>query len=71
MKVNDIRGKSQEFTFDELEAGRVYTSTRFQKYLLMTDDMYTVCLETGEMIGCDQHVGDIFIPVNAVLEVRS
>lgn len=69
MEINDIRGKTKELTFGELEVGRVYVSTRLQKYFMMTKDHYTVCLETGELFDADEHRGDVFTEVKARLEI--
>lgn len=70
MKVNDQRHQKQEFSFDELEAGKVYISHRMAKYVIKTDDLYTVCVESGVLFDEDEHAGDVFEPVNAVLEIK-
>ena len=70
MKVNDLRGKlDKEYSFDDLEAGRVYVSSRFQKYMIYTQDGYTLCLESGERFDRNEHSGDVFTEVNAVLQI--
>lgn len=69
MKVNDLRGKAAELSFDDLEHGKVYVSSRFQKYVLYAKDDFTVCLESGEAFDRDGHHGDVFTEVNAVLQI--
>lgn len=70
MKVNDLRGKlDKELIFNDLEAGRVYVSSRFQKYMIYTQDDYTICLESGERFDRTDHDGDVFTEVNAVLQI--
>ena len=34
MIINDTRGKTEELSLENLEAGKVYVSHRLQKYLL-------------------------------------
>lgn len=70
MKVNDLRHQKQELSFHELEAGKVYVSSRLQRYVIMTKELSTVCLQSGELFEADEHDGDVFEPVNAVLEIR-
>lgn len=69
MKVNDLRGKAAEISFDDLEQGKVYVSSRFQKYMIYSSEAATVCLETGEVFDIDEHNGDVFTKVNAVLQI--
>ena len=76
MKINDTRGKSKELTFEELEAGKVYISSRLQKYVMFcnlglstTGNDYTVCLETGELFNLEEMYGDVFTEVSAVLQI--
>jgi len=70
MKVNDLRNKKQELSFDDLNCGFVYISSRLQKYLLMTEDDTMVCLESGSVFHDHQFNGDVFEPVSAVLEIK-
>ncbi len=50
MNINDMRHKKQELSFDDLEAGKVYVSCRFQKYVMkILEESNTICLETGEV----------------------
>lgn len=70
MKINDLRFKKQELTLDELECGRVYVSSRLQKYLLLTSEDLLVCLETGEAFDEDECEGDVFTPVEAELVIK-
>lgn len=69
MQVNDLRGKTVELGFDDLEASKVYVSHRLQKYVLSTDSGYIVCVESGEMWDGDECQGDVFTEVNAVLQI--
>lgn len=71
MKINDMRAYPKPYTFSELKAGEVYVSSRLQKYVMMTQDDATVCLESGEMFDSDEHSGDEFIHANAKLEILS
>lgn len=71
MKVNDMRHQKQELSFDELEAGNTYISHKLQKYVIKTrDNYYVVCLESGQVFDYDEVNGDVFEPVNAVLEIK-
>lgn len=69
MKVNDVRGKTEELGFDDLEAGGIYVSSRFQKYMIYTQDDFTICLESGERFDWEEHNGDVFTKVDAVLQI--
>lgn len=70
MKVNDQRYQKQELSFDQLETGKVYVSHKLQKYIIKTDHVLTVCLDSGVVIQKGEHDGDVFEPVNAVLEIK-
>lgn len=70
MKIDDRRHARTEVSFDELEAGKVYISHHFGKYMMCTSEDVTVCLETGEIRDRDEHTGDIFYPVKATLIVE-
>ncbi len=70
MKVNDLRHQKQELSFDELEWGKCYVSSRLQKYLIFTEDSTMVCLQTGATYQESGFRGDVFEPVSAVLEIK-
>lgn len=75
MEINDIRGKTKELSFGELEVNKVYGSNRLQRYVLVVDQyhnaehLYTVCLESGTLYDASAHEGDVFTEVNARLEI--
>ncbi len=71
MKVNDQRHQKQELSISELEAPNVYVSSRMQKYLMkVLNEDWLVCLETGQAYYGSEFDGDVFEPVNAVLEIK-
>lgn len=68
MIINDTRNKAKELNFENLEAGKVYVSSRLQKYMLCVDG-YVACLVSGELFDLDECIGDTFTEVNARLEI--
>lgn len=69
MEINDLRFVSKELKFDDLEAGKVYISSRMLKYMMRTVDLYNVCLVSGDLSCKEDHYGDVFTEVNARLEI--
>lgn len=74
MKINDARFKKEELLWDDLEMGKVYVSSQKQKYVMhvhIEQDVYmNICLEGGEAYDWEDHLGDRFTLVDAVLEIR-
>jgi len=70
MIINDLRGKTKELEWSELEFGEVYISSGLQKYMMFTQEYKTIDLETGELFDEDEHMGDVFFPVKARLEIE-
>ena len=71
MKVNDTRYVNQ-VNRHELKQGEVYVN-EFGHYVLRTDGVYVVNLSNGVMHDLVSYYNDSseFIPVNAILEIRS
>lgn len=70
MKINDMRSKKQELSFEELEDAKVYVSSRLQKYVFKTVEYGVVCLETGVIYDDVQLDGDVFTPVEAEMIIK-
>lgn len=70
MKINDLRFEKKELSWDDLEHGEVYVSSRYQKYLFFSQANQTICLDTGEVFDKDEHKGDTFTHVQATMEIR-
>ena len=70
MNINDTRHQSTADVWEQLVFGQVYISSRFQKYMIFTQDYKTVDLESGEVFVEDEHKGDVFTPVEATLEIK-
>lgn len=72
MEINDVRHISQVVTRHELKQGEVYIDEN-GLYVMYTDEDYLVSLSNGEVWGIEVNYNDSseFIPVNAVLEIRS
>lgn len=70
MNINDRSREFKELGWELLVFGQVYISSRFQKYMIFTQDYKTVCLDSGEVYDEDEHKGDVFTPVNATLEIK-
>lgn len=74
MKINDQRFKKQELSFEQLDCGKVYVSSRLQKYVMSISGhhgySYIVDLEDGEVYDEDECNGDVFTPVEAELIVK-
>ena len=72
MKVNDTRHINQVVTCHELKQGEVYIDDD-GCYVMRTDGNFVVDLSDGTVYDLDECYNDSseFIPVNAVLEIRS
>lgn len=74
MIIDDKRFVKKELSWDELEAGKVYISHKFQKYVMGAKDsdgyLLIVCLETGAVNVGDDYQVDSFEPVKATLVVE-
>lgn len=74
MNIIDNRFKKQELIFEELESGKVYVSSRLQKYVMGTTGHrgynYVVDLESGEVYDDVELDGDVFTPVEAELIIK-
>jgi hypothetical protein len=70
MNINDTRHILKELTWKDLIFGQVYVSSRMSKYMIFTQDYKTVCLDSGEVYDEDEHKGDMFISVDATLQVN-
>lgn len=69
MLIDDQRHKRKEIAWSEMESAQIYIAHKLQKYLIKTNDMYVVCLESGELFDQDELMGDVFTSVNARLEI--
>ena len=72
MKVNDTRHVNQVVFRHELKQGEVYIDEH-GCYVLRTDENIVVSLSNGKVYCIEANYNDSseFIPVNAVLEIRS
>lgn len=72
MKVNDTRHIKQVVKRDELKTGEVYIDED-EAFVLRTDSRSVVDLSNGYVYDLEETYNDSseFIPVNAVLEIRS
>jgi len=74
MKINDMRFKKQELPFEELDSGKVYVSSRLQKYVMSTSGHhgynYVVDLDSGEVFDYDELYEDVFTPVEAEVIIK-
>ena len=72
MKVNDTRHINQVVKRDELKTGEVYIDED-EAFVLRTDSRSVVDLSNGYVYDLEETYNDSseFIPVNAVLEIRS
>ena len=72
MKVNDTRHIKQVVKRDELKIGEVYIDED-EAFVLRTDSRSVVDLSNGYVYDLEETYNDSseFIPVNAVLEIRS
>ncbi len=73
MKVNDPRHINQVVKRHELKQGGVYIDVENQLYVICTDEGSVVNLDNGVIYNPEVVYYDSseFIPVNAVLEIRS
>lgn len=74
MIIQDNRFKKKELSFDQLQTGELYVSSRLQAYVVHTamDEVgyFNVNLEDGTLYFPDDHIGDVFEPVKATLVVE-
>lgn len=72
MEINDVRHINQTVNRDELKIGGVYIEED-GLYVMYTDEDSVVNLSNGEVYEVEGNYNDSseFIPVNAVLEIRS
>lgn len=72
MEINDVRHIKQGVNRDELKIGGVYIEED-GLYVMYTDEDSVVNLSNGEVYEVEGNYNDSsqFIPVNAVLEIRS
>ena len=72
MKINDVRHINQVVTRHELKQGEVYIDED-GLYVIFTNKGSVLNLSSGEVYDLEVNYNDssAFIPVNAVLEIRS
>jgi len=72
MEINDVRHINKGVNRHELKQGKVYIDDDCC-YVLSTDDNSVVALSDGTVYDLEDNYNDSseFIPVNAVLEIRS
>lgn len=73
MEINDVRHINKGVNYRELKRGEVYIDVENQLYVICTDEGSVVDLAMGIVYNIETVYNDSseFIPVNAVLEIRS
>lgn len=73
MEINDVRHINKGVNRHELKRGEVYIDVVTESYVIFTDECSLVHLSDGRVYDLDVYFNDSseFIPVNAVLEIRS